>query len=82
MSENRGLKIWKYEERQASHALIKLYAEEHGEGEYLGEFTDDEAKELILGIKPNIKIDKELHRLKYFGFLPILVIYKSASPEH
>lgn len=79
MSENRALKIWKYEEKSASHSLVKLYAEGHGEGEYLGEFTDDEARELILSIKPNIKIDKELHRLKYFGFLPILVIYNTNS---
>lgn len=69
-------KIWKYEEKHASHALVKLYAENHGEGEYLGEFSDDEAKELIRSIKPDAKIDKELHRLQYFGFLPLLVIYK------
>ena len=81
MPENKKLKIWKYEERHTNHALVKLYAEAHGEGEYLGEFTDDEAKELIRGIKSDVKVDKELHRLKYFGFLPILVIYKSGSPE-
>ncbi len=75
MSSKKLLKIWKYEERHSTHALIKLYAENHGEGEYLGEFTDDEAEELILGLKPDVKIDKELHRLKYFGFLPLLVIY-------
>ena len=69
-------KIWKYEERQASHALVKLYAENHGEGEYLGEFSDEEAKALIRSIKPDANLEKELHRLQYFGFLPLLVIYK------
>ncbi len=76
MSNGKHLKIWKYEERHPTYALIKLYAENHGEGEYLGEFTDDEAKALIIGIKPDAKVDKELHRLQYFGFLPLLVIYK------
>lgn len=70
------MRIWKYEERHPTHALVKLYAEGHGEGELLGEFTDEEVKALILGIKPDVNIDKELHRLKYFGFLPLLVIYK------
>ena len=70
------MKIWKYEEKSASHALVKLYAENHGEGELLGEFSDDEAKALILSIKPDADVDKELHRLKYFGFLPLLVINK------
>ncbi len=70
------MKIWKYEESSASHALVKLYAEEHGEGEYIGEFSDEEAKALILSIKPDANIDKELHRLQYFGFLPLLVIKK------
>ncbi len=71
------MKIWKYEERHPTYALIKLYSEEHGEGEYMGDFTEAEAKELILSLKPDVKIDKELHRLQYFGFLPLLVIYKS-----
>lgn len=70
------MKIWKYEERSSGHALVKLYAEEHGEGELLGEFSDDEARALIASIKPDANIDKELHRLKYFGFLPLLVIKK------
>ena len=69
-------KIWKYEEKHAGHALIKLYAENHGEGEYLSEFTDEEAKALIRSIKPDAKVEKELHRLQYFGFLPLLVIHK------
>ena len=69
-------KIWKYEEKHASHMLVKLYAENHGEGEYLGAFSDEETKELIRSIKPEANLDKELHRLQYFGFLPLLVIYK------
>jgi len=77
MSSVKHLKIWKYEERHTTHALVKLYAENHGEGDYIGEFTEDEAKELILSIKPDAKVDKELHRLQYFGFLPLLVIYKN-----
>jgi len=70
------LEIWKYEERHASHALVKLYAENHGEGAYLGAFSDEAAAELIRSIKPGANVGKELQRLKYFGFLPLLVIYK------
>ena len=70
------MKIWKYEENAPSHALVKLYAEDHGEGELLGEFSDEEVKELILSIKPDANILSELQRLKYYGFLPLLVIHK------
>ena len=71
------MKIWRYEESSPSHTLVKLYAENHGEGEFLGEFSDEEVEALILGIKPDANILSELQRLKYYGFLPLLVIHKT-----
>ena len=70
------MKIWKYEESSPTHALVKLYAEDHGEGEFLGEFNEDEVRELIIGIKPDVNIESELQRLRYYGFLPLLIIKK------
>jgi hypothetical protein len=68
--------IWKYEESKPTHRLVKLYKENHGEGEYLGDLDDDTIKKMILEIKPNIKIDQAFGTLSYFGMLPLLVTDK------
>ena len=68
------MNIWKYEEQKESHKLVKLYKEDHGEGELLGDLSEAEIKTLILEINPNIKIDQAYGTLVYFGMLPILVI--------
>lgn len=68
--------IWKYEESKATHRLVKLYKENHGEGEYLGDLDDDTIKKIILEIKSDIKIDQAFGTLSYFGMLPILVTHK------
>ncbi len=68
------MNIWKYEEQKESHKLVKLYKENHGEGELLGDLCEEEIKKLILEIKPNIKIDQAYGTLVYFGMLPILII--------
>ena len=69
--------IWKYEEKKPNHYLVKLYKENHGEGEYLGDLDEAIIKEMILEIKPNIKIDQAYGTLNYFGMLPILVTKKA-----
>jgi hypothetical protein len=71
--------IWKYEENKPTHCLVKLYKENHGEGEYLGDLSDDVIKEMILEIKPDAKIDQAFGTLSYFGMLPLLVIKKQSS---
>ncbi len=70
------MKIWKHEELKPTHRLVKLYKEEHGEGEYLGDLDDEVIKKMILEIKPDIKIDQAFGTLAYFGMLPILVTYR------
>jgi len=66
--------IWKYEEKKESHRLVKLYKENHGEGEPLGDMSEEDIKNLILEIKPNINLNQAYGTLVYFGLLPILVI--------
>lgn len=73
------MKIWKYEESSAKHLLVKFYAENHGEGEYLGDFSDDEVRALIYEVKPDVEMEQALGTLKYFGFLPLLVTNQSSS---
>ncbi len=68
------MKIWKYQEEKESHILVKLYKENHGEGEYLGDLNEESIRKLILEIKSNINIDQAFGTLTYFGLLPILVI--------
>ena len=68
--------IWKYEENKSSHRLVKLYKEDHGEGTYLGDLSDEVIKEMILEIKPDVKIDQAFGTLSYFGMLPLLVTSK------
>jgi hypothetical protein len=68
--------IWKHEESKPTHRLVKLYKENHGEGEYIGDLDDDTIKKMILEIKPDMKIDQAFGTLSYFGMLPILVTYK------
>ena len=68
------MKIWKYEEKKETHRLVKLYKENHGEGELLGDMNEEDIKALILEIKPNINVDQAYGTLVYFGLLPILVI--------
>ena len=68
--------IWKYEENTATHLLVKLYKEEHGEGEFLGDLEEEVIKKMILEIKPDININQAFGTLAYFGMLPILVKLK------
>lgn len=65
--------IWKYEEKTGSHRLVKLYAEEHGEGECLGDLNEEELRELVASFHPKIGVDAALQQLRYFGFLPLLI---------
>ena len=67
--------IWKYEEKN----LVKLYKEDHGEGEFIGDLDEATIRAMILEIKPNIKIDQAYGTLDYFGMLPILISKKSQS---
>ncbi|RLA68443.1 MAG: hypothetical protein DRQ78_00440 [Epsilonproteobacteria bacterium] len=68
--------IWKYEENKATHRLVKLYKEDHGEGEYLGDLDEKSIKKLILSIKADINSEQAYGTLDYFGMLPILLIKK------
>jgi len=68
--------IWKYTEDKPTHLLVKLYKEDHGEGDFLGDLDEDKIREMILEIKPNINIDQAFGTLDYFGMLPILVVKK------
>ncbi len=70
--------IWKHEENKPTHRLVKLYKEDHGEGEYMGDMSDKAIKEMILEIKPDIKIEQAFGTLSYFGMLPLLVTAKKA----
>ncbi len=71
--------IWKHEENKPTHRLVKLYKEDHGEGEYLGDLSDEVIKEMILEIKHDVKIDQAFGTLDYFGMLPLLVTKKQSS---
>jgi len=68
--------IWKHEENKETHRLVKLYKEDHGEGEYMGDLEEEVIREMILEIKPDIKIDQAFGTLDYFGMLPLLVTKK------
>ena len=70
------MKIWKYEENKPSHRLVKLYKEDHGEGDYMGDLDDETIKSMILEIKPDMNVNQAFGTLSYFGMLPILVIIK------
>ena len=68
--------IWKYIEEKPNYLLVKFYKENHGEGEFLGNLDEDEIREMILEIKPDIKIEQAFGTLAYFGMLPILITKK------
>lgn len=68
--------IWKYEENRETYRLVKLYKENHGEGEYLGDLDDESIKNMILDIKPDAKLEQAFGTLAYFGMLPLLVTKK------
>ena len=70
------MRIWKYTEEKPNYLLVKLYKEDHGEGDLLGDLNDEEIKSIILEIKPDINIDQAFGTLSYFGMLPILVVRK------
>jgi len=73
------MKIWKHEENKPTHRLVKLYKEDHGEGEYLGDLSDEVIKEMILEIKPDVNVEQAFGTLSYFGMLPLLVTKKQNS---
>jgi hypothetical protein len=68
--------IWKYTEEKPTHLLVKLYKENHGEGDFLGDLEEEKIREMILEIKPDININQAFGTLAYFGMLPILVVKK------
>ena len=70
------MKIWKQEEKTATHHIVHLNLEHHGEFEYLGDLNEDQVKALLLEIKPDIDLSHNLNNLRYFGFLHLLVIKK------
>ena len=70
--------IWKYAEEKPTHLLVKLYKEDHGEGEFLGDLDEAVIREMILEIKPDINVNQAFGTLDYFGMLPILVTRKSS----
>ena len=70
--------IWKYEESKDTHRLVKIYKEDHGEGEYMGDLDEERIKQMILEIKPDIDIVQAYGTLAYFGMLPILVTKQSS----
>ncbi len=70
------MKIWKHEENKPTHRLVKLYREDHGEGEYMGDLDDEKIKEMIFTIKPDSKLDQSFGILSYFGMLPLLITKK------
>jgi len=69
--------IWKYSEEKETYLLVKFYKENHGEGEFLGDLDEAKIREMILEVKPDIKVDQAFGTLAYFGMLPILVTKKN-----
>ncbi len=69
--------IWKYEENKETHRLVKIYKEDHGEGEYMGDMDEESIREMIRKIKPDMNLDQAYGTLAYFGMLPILVTQRS-----
>jgi hypothetical protein len=70
------MRIWKYSEEKSTHLLVKLYKEDHGEGEFLGDLDEDKIRMMILEIKSDININQAFGTLEYFGMLPILIVKK------
>ncbi len=68
------MRIWQYKEEKEGHLLVKLYKEDHGEGEFLGDLDEESIKKIILETKPDINVDQAFGTLSYFGLLPILAI--------
>ena len=67
--------------RETDIPLVKLYKEDHGEGDFLGDLDEATIREMILEIKPDIKIDQAFGTLDYFGMLPILVTKKQLTQQ-
>lgn len=70
------MKIWIQEEKTATHHIVHLNLEHHGNFEYLGDLNEEEQKALLLKIKPGIDVEHNLKMLRYFGYLHLLVIQK------
>jgi len=68
--------IWKYQEENPTHLLVKFYKENHGEGEFMGDLDEESIREMIVNIKPDINVNQAFGTLDYFGMLPILVTKK------
>jgi len=66
------MRLWKYEEKAANHRLVKFYSEDHGEGEFLGDLSEEEVKVLIAEMNPKMGVEQAYSQLCYFGFVPLL----------
>jgi len=71
------MKIWIQDENRANYRNIRLQREAHSDYNYLGELSDDEFKEFLLEVKPDIDAEKNLKLMNYYGYLHLFVIKSS-----
>jgi autonomous glycyl radical cofactor GrcA len=71
------MKIWIQDENRANYRNIRLQCEAHSDYNYLGELSDDEFKEFLLEVKPDIDAEKNLKLMNYYGYLHLFVIKSS-----
>lgn len=66
------MRIYRYIEEAPTHTLVKIYRENHGEGEDLGEMDEAAVRKLIEGYEPKMGVEAAFMQLQYFGFVPLL----------
>ncbi|WP_457743482.1 hypothetical protein [Sulfurimonas sp.] len=70
------MKIWISNTQASTHRLVKLNCEQHSDYKYLGDLSDEELEEFLLGVQSDMDIKKNINLLQYFGYLHLFVISK------
>ena len=73
------MKIWIKDTDTPSYRLVKLNCEEHSDYDYLGDLNDDELREFFLHVQNDMDIDKNMNRIKYYGYLHLFIIKKQTE---
>lgn len=74
---NCDMKIWMSDTQTPTHRLVRLNCAEHSDYKYIGEANDEELREFLLDIQDDMDVDKNIHLLKYYGYLHLFIIAKN-----
>ncbi len=67
------MKLWISDKEVQTHRLVRFSIDENKGYRYLGDLSDNEIKACLNEIKNDLDLDKNLDKIKYFGYLHLFM---------